>query len=130
VTITGDLERSLETTPRLDRDAAAVTLAIRYAQALDDLFDRLGYDESEEDAAHHARTVREIDAMGRRLEAMLDRLGMAPGARPVVPRGGALTDDAASAALESLRSDPGTAPAGIDLAAVVHPAVTAADTAD
>ena len=128
-----DLEESLETTPRLPRDAVAVTLARRYARAIDVCFDELDSAEAIEDAAHHARKVLEIARLGQRLESMLDRLGMAPGARPTVrdPRGESGLDPQASA-LEQLQRDAASgAPAsGLDYTAGVDPSVTETDAED
>lgn len=133
MTIYDDLIESLETTPRMPRDGVAVALAKRYAGALDDCFDELINGESAEDGAEHARKVLEITRLGGRLEAMLDRLGMAPGSRPALPtNGGHDGGDPASAALDSLRADSaaGAPTTGVDYAASVDPAVTAADSED
>lgn len=148
MTITGDLDESLDTTPRLPRDAVTVALARRYAAALDDCFDELigvarpcprcraTYDEGDavEDGAAHARVILEISRLGARLEATLDRLGMAPSARPAVPggAGGIGGTSSAGAALEQLERDSGAgAPAsGVDYTAAVDPAVADADALD
>jgi hypothetical protein len=132
MTILSDLEESLETTPRMPRDAFAVALLRRYARALDDCFDALNDDDPTEDAASHARVVLEISRLGARLEAMLDRMGMAPSARPVLPAGGERGGDPTSGELERLRADAaaGTPTTGLDYAAAVDPAVTAADAED
>jgi hypothetical protein len=145
VTIGGDLDAALESTPVLPRDAVAVMLARRYAEALDDCFDALAgvarpcprcrttYDEGDavEDGAAHARVVLEISRLGGRLEAMLDRLGMAPSARPAVPGGGGGIGGPtpAGAALSQLERDAaaGAPASGVDYAAHVDPAVTGAD---
>lgn len=126
-----DLDASLESTPRLPRDAIAVTLARRYARALDSCLDDLDRFECQEDAATHARKVLEIARLGQRLEGMLDRLGMAPGSRPAL-KGGESGGDPASGALEQLERDAaaGAPTTGIDYAAGVDPAVTEADTED
>lgn len=133
MTVAADLAESLRTTPVLPRDAVTVALAHRYAGALDDLFDRLEDMEAQEDGAHHARTVLEITRIGARLEATLDRLGMSPGARPAT-RGaeGQTGDDPARDSLDTLRrdADAGAPASGVDYAAAVDPAVTAADTAE
>lgn len=131
MSLTAALDEALETTPRLPRDAAAVALARRYAAALDDLFDALVNDpDASEDRATHARVILEITRIGGRFEACLDRLGMAPGARPVIPgeRGGG---DPTSDRLDALRSDSaaGAPTTGIDYTAAVDPAVIAADAA-
>ena len=134
MTILGDLDGALETTPRMPRDAVAVALAKRYAEALDDCFDQLVNDvECVEDAAAHARKVLEIARLGQRLEGMLDRLGMAPGARPAALNSqGVAGDDPESASLARARADvdAGAPASGIDYAAAVDPAVTEADTED
>jgi hypothetical protein len=122
----------LDTTPRLPRDAVTVALGQRYAETLDDLFDMLTSGEAAEDGAAHARVILEITRIGARLEAVADKLGMAPGARPAAdPKGGAGVDPA-SVALDNLRTDAaaGYPAAGIDYAAGVDPAVTEADAAD
>jgi methylphosphotriester-DNA--protein-cysteine methyltransferase len=143
VTIAADLAESLRTTPVLPRDAVTVALAQRYAAALDDCFDELigagrpcprcraEYDDSDaaEAGAAHARIVLEINRLGARLEATLDRLGMSPGARPAV-RGaeGQTEHDPARAALEQLERDTaaGAPNSGVDYAAALDPAVAAA----
>lgn len=133
MTIYGELERSLESVPRLPRDAASISLALRYAGALDDCFDVLTGADASEDPAHHARVVLEISRLGGRLEAMLDRLGMAPSARPLTrEEGGPGATDPASRALDALRADSasGYPGAGVDYTAAVDPAVTEADTWD
>jgi hypothetical protein len=133
VTIGGELDEALQTTPRMPRDAVAVALAKRYADALDDCFDALIHDDALEDPAEHARKILEISRLGSRLEAMLDRLGMAPSARPVLPTGGGESGgDPASGELDRLRSDAaaGAPTTGVDYAAAVDPAVTEADAED
>lgn len=132
MTILSDLEESLETTPRMPRDALAVALLKRYARALDDCFDSLNDDDPAEDPAAHARVVLEISRLGARLEAMLDRLGMAPSARPIVPGKDGPGGDPASAALDRARADAaaGAPASGIDYAAAVDPAVAEADGED
>jgi hypothetical protein len=133
VTIGGELDEALQSTPTLPRDSVAVALARRYASALDDCFDSLINDEAAEDGAAHARVILEISRLGGRLEAMLDRLGMSPAARPAVPTGGgADVPSAARAALEQLERDAaaGAPTSGVDYAAVVDPAVTEADAED
>jgi hypothetical protein len=133
MSIYGDLVDALESTPRMPRDAGAVGLAKAYAGLLDDCFDALANDDATEDPAEHARKVLEISRIGARLEAMLDRLGMAPGARPAVPNGrGGTGGDPASSALDALRSDAaaGAPSTGIDYAAAVDPSVTEADAED
>jgi hypothetical protein len=128
------LLEGLETTPRLPRDAVTVALAFRYAERLDDLFDLEAGDAAAEDAAAHARITLEITRMGARLEAMLDRLGMAPSARPAISGagGGESGPTAEAGELAGLRADAdrGHPASGIDYAASVDPAVTAADAAD
>jgi hypothetical protein len=134
VSIEGALEQALETTPLLPRDITARQLALRYAEALDEAFDALVAVECAEDGAAHARKVLEIARLGQRLEVMLDRLGMTPAARPVVPneggsRGGSSPE---SDSLDQLRRDAaaGAPNSGIDYAAAVDPAVTEADAED
>lgn len=133
VSIGGELAGALESTPVLPRDAVAVALARRYADALDDCFDELINGDAAEDGAAHARVVLEISRLGGRLEAMLDRLGMAPSARPAVPGGGGKDGPtAAGAALEQLERDSaaGGPASGVDYAAHVDPAIAEADAAD
>jgi hypothetical protein len=111
----------------------AVTLARRYARALDVCLDDLESNEAIEDAAHHARKVLEIARLGQRMEGMLDRLGMAPGARPAVPGNpNGAERDPQSSALDQLRTDAaaGAPTSGVDYAASVDPSVTEADPAD
>jgi hypothetical protein len=137
--IEGALEEALETTPRLPRDMATVQLALRYAELLDDLFAALGKQVAPEDAerddgAEYARTVLAIARTGARLEATLDRLGMAPSARPIVPTNGGGADGRSPEVdqLDALRRDAaaGGPASGVDYAAAVDPSVTAADTED
>jgi hypothetical protein len=128
MTIQSKLRRALQSTPLLERDEVTAELALVYARQLDRLFVRLGEDEAVESPTHHKRVITEIDIIGRRLEATLDRLGMSPGARPAVRGGGEGTGgDPASAALDQLRGDVDTGAAGVDYAEAVDPAVTAAD---
>lgn len=127
------LDDALATTPRLPRDAVTVALAYRYATALDDCFDALTGADALEDPAEHARKVLEIARLGARLEATLDRLGMAPSARPaVVGNGGDHGPTAEALAFERLRADAaaGAPSSGLDYAAGVDPAVAAADSED
>jgi hypothetical protein len=133
VTISSELDEALESTPVLPRDSVAVALARRYANALDDCFDSLINDEASEDGAAHARVILEISRLGGRLEAMLDRLGMSPAARPAVPTGGGASGPTvAGAALEQLERDAaaGAPTSGVDYTAAVDPAVTEADAED
>lgn len=128
-----DLRAALESTPVLPRDAAAVTLALRYARALDVCLDELDSDAAIEDAAHHARKVLEVARLGQRLEQMFDRLGMGPGARSAIRGdGGERGTDPASDALAQLERDAaaGGPASGVDYTAAVDPAVTDADTED
>lgn len=105
-------------------------LALSYARQLDRLFVRLSEPEAVESPAHHKRVITEIDIIGRRLEATLDRLGMSPGARPAVRDGGQVVGgDPGSAALDGLRADAAAGTAGVDYAAAVDPAVAGADAA-
>lgn len=125
---------ALETTPRLPRDVAAVALALEYATILDDATDRLrdaGEGEAE-DGKDFGRMIAVIARVGPRYEAMLDRLGLSPGARPATRDGEGIGGDPASAALERARADAaaGAPASGIDYAAAVDPAVTEADAAD
>lgn len=125
---------ALETTPVLPRDQLAVAMATRYAERLDDLFDLSWSEDAEEAGAAHARVTLEITRMGARLEAMLDRLGMAPSARPVVPAGGGERGGTSpeAAALDQLRRDAaaGAPASGVDYASAVDPAVAEADAED
>jgi hypothetical protein len=126
--IVAAVERSLEDTPRLPRDGAAVELARLYATLIDDAVDRLSDAAEDDQARDFARMTITVERAGRRLESVLDRLGMTPAARPAT-RGGdphGAPPDPARAALDALRG--GTAaPPGLDYAAAVDPAVTAAD---
>ena len=127
------LDDALATVPRLPRDAVAVALAYRYAAALDDCFDALTEVTAMENPAEHARKVLEIARLGQRLEAQLDRLGMAPSARPaVVGNGGDHGPTPEAREFERLRADAAAgAPAtGVDYAASVDPSVTEADAED
>jgi hypothetical protein len=133
MTILSDLEDALATTPRMPRDGMAVALLYRYARALDDCFDDLTSPDAVENGAAHARVVLEITRLGARVEAMLDRLGMSPAARPMIPGpGGERGGDPASAELDRLRSDAaaGAPTTGVDYTAAVDPAVTEADSED
>jgi hypothetical protein len=125
---------ALESTPVLPRDQAAIALAARYAERLDDLFDLEAGDAAAEDAAAHARITLEITRMGGRLEALLDRLGMTPAARPVVPNGGGerggSTPEADALAQLERDAAAGAPSSGIDYAAGVDPAVAEADAED
>jgi hypothetical protein len=131
VTIHSKLRLALQDAPRLPRDLAVVELALTYARELDRLFVRLAEPDAIDSPVHHKRVITEIDIIGRRLEAVLDRLGMSPGARPAVratePGAGGDPD---SAALAALRSDAAGGAPGLDYAAAVDPAVTAADAGD
>ncbi|HET7469606.1 MAG TPA: hypothetical protein VFJ81_08015 [Gemmatimonadales bacterium] len=127
MTIAEKLREALDSTTWEPRDAAVVELAVKYAAQLDELFVRLGEDEAVESATHHKRVITEIDIIGRRLEAVLDRLGMSPASRPVVRNGGEGTGgDADSAALDGLRADAAAGAAGVDYASALDPAVAAA----
>lgn len=124
---------ALETTPVLPRDQLAVAMATRYAERLDELFDMEAGDDAAESGAAHARITLEITRIGARLEAMLDRLGMAPAARRAVTGAGeGAGSDPARGALEQLRSDAaaGAPASGVDYAAGVDPAVAEADAED
>lgn len=122
---------ALETTPRLPRDAAYVQLGLRYAETMDDLFDALATDpDAAEDRATHARVILEITRIGARFEACMDRLGMSPGSRPVIPNpGGERGQSPEASSLQSLRDGitAGFPAPGLDYAAAVDPAVAEAD---
>lgn len=118
------VERSLPDTPVKPRDAAAVALLKHYATLLDDAGDRLSDAAEEDQAADFNRMAMTISRLGPRMEAMLDRLGMAPGARPALRGGEPHGVDAAAAALAKLRDD--AAAAGVDDSPAVDPAVEAA----
>ncbi|MFD2763938.1 terminase small subunit [Micromonospora eburnea] len=134
MTISSKLRLALQETPRLPRDAATVELALTYARQLDRLIKRLGEEEAIDSPVHHKRVITEVDIIGRRLEATLDRLGMSPGARPAVRGGGQEAGgDPASGQLDQLRADAaagGGGAAGLDYTEAVDPAVTAADAGD
>lgn len=120
------LDEALRTTPTLPRDGAMVMLARRYADTLDDAYDRLSEASEQEDdePRNFGRMVAVIAKIGPRYEATLDKLGMSPGARPATTRGEPHGVDPAASALQTLQSD--GSPPGIDPAAGVHPAVAAA----
>ena len=121
------LRASLRSTPRLERDAATVELALAYARQFDVLGAALAEIDPVESSVAHRRAVASYKDIGRMLEATLDRLGMSPGARPAVRDGGQVGGDPDSAALDRLRADAAAGTAGVDYAAAVDPAVTAAD---
>ena len=124
MTILSKTRAALRDTPRLPRDSATVELALKYAALLDDLFVRLDEHESVESSTEHRRVIMNIDTIGRRLDAVLDRLGMSPGARPPA-RDAEPGGDPANAALDAQRAD-ATAPAGIDYSPALDPSVEAA----
>lgn len=120
------LDDALRTTPALPRDRAVITLARRYAATLDDAYDRMseaGEDE-EDQPRNFARMVAVIAKIGPRYEAVLDKLGMSPGARPATRGGDPHHVDPAAAALADLQS--GEPAHGVDPAQGVHPAVAEA----
>lgn len=124
----GALAAALESAPYLPRDRAAVALAFRYADLIDDAQDRIEQAEDDDESRAYGRYVTVVAKIGPRLEAVLDRMGMTPGARPAVPGGvphGAAPDPRASA-LEHLERSAGTPAAGLDPSALVDPAVAAA----
>jgi hypothetical protein len=114
----------------MDRDAAAVDLALRHAKHLDVLSDALTELDPIENPSDYRRVVASYRDFARMLQETLDRLGMNPAARPVRPAGTEAGGDPASAALDGLRADAAAGTAGVDYAAVVDPAVTEADAAD
>ena len=133
--LTTSLRKALDSTPRLPRDRAAVRLAMHYASLLDDLFDRLDEvgehrddDGRDSSVADINRLTSMISKIGPRYEATLDKLGMAPGARPALRGGDPAGVTPAAAALGALQR--GHAPPGLDPGAAVDPAVTAADAGD
>jgi hypothetical protein len=119
-------DEALRTAPHLPRDVAAVHLARTYAGMLDDATDRLTEhgEEHDEQSRDFARVVAVIAKIGPRYEAVLDKLGMSPGARPAVRGGEPHGVDPSASALDELRN--GAAAAGVDPAAYVDPAVAAA----
>lgn len=123
---------SLESTPHLPRDRALIALALRYADMIDDAQDRLGEAGDEDEARDLGRMIAIVAKIGPRLEAVLDKMGMSPGARPATGGGAPLNGtDPGSTALAALQSGrPGSPAPGIDYAAAVDPAVTEADTED
>lgn len=130
MSLAGDFREALETTPRLPRDAATAALGEMYADALDDMFDRLRNDpDTNEDPATHARVILEITRIGGRLESIMDKMGMTPGSRPLVDKPGGVGGDPASDRLDQQRADAaaGAPTSGIDYTAAVDPAVTEAD---
>lgn len=126
MTIASKLRASLRSTPRLPRDEVTVELALSYARTLDRLFKRLREPEAQDSFTHHRRVISEIDTIGKRLDATLDRLGMSPGARPPA-REAEPGGDPDAAALEQLRADAAAGAAGEHYAEAVDPAVTEAD---
>lgn len=124
------LDEALRTTPYMPRDTAMVMLARRYADTLDDAYDRMTEaSESEDDEPRNfARMVAVIAKIGPRYEATLDKLGMSPGARPATRGGEPHGVDPAAAALEGLQS--GITPPGLNPAAHLHPAVAEVDAGD
>lgn len=120
------LDEALRTTPALPRDRAVIALARRYAATLDDAYDRMSEASEEEDdqPRNFARMVAVISKIGPRYEAVLDKLGMSPGARPAVRGGDPHHVDPAAAALADLQS--GEPAHGVDPAAGLHPAVAEA----
>ncbi len=125
------LTAALETAPYLPRDRAAAELALRYAEMIDDAADRVEQAEDDDESRAYGRYVTVVAKLGPRLEAMLDRLGMAPGARPAVRGADPHGVDPAAAALGELEAgSPGSPAPGVDHAAFVDPAVTAADAED
>lgn len=129
MTILSKLRLSLKTTPLLPRDFATRELALSYAALLDGLFIRLEETESVENPTQHRRVIMEIDTIGRRLEAALEKLGMSPGSRPAI-RETEGTGDPESEALDALRYESAGGAAGVDYTSAVDPAVTEADTED
>lgn len=124
------LVASLESTPHLPRDRAMIALALRYADMIDDAQDRAGEADDDDQARNVARMIGLVAKIGPRLEAVLDKMGMSPGARPATTGGAPLNGtDPGSAALAGLQAGrPGSPAPGIDYAAAVDPAVTEADT--
>ena len=127
------LQDALEATPHLVRDRATIALAFRYADIIDDAQDRLAEADEDDQARNFARMVAVVDKIGGRLQATLDRMGMAPGARAATrdgdPQGGTGGADAGADHLARLRAAAGSPP-GVDPAALVDPAVTEVDAAD
>lgn len=119
-------DEAVRTAPRLPRDAATVHLARHYAAMLDDAFDRLqdGAEQDGEDSRDFARVVNIVAKIGPRYEAVLDKLGMSPGARPAARGGDPHGSSPASQTLRELQS--GAAAHGVDPAAGVDPAVAEA----
>lgn len=120
------VDRSLGDLPHKPRDLAALELLRTYADLLDDAIDRLGESDEEENPRDFGRMVMAVSKIGPRLEAMLDRLGMAPGARPSTPEGDAHGDPDAAGALDQLEQDAAARADGLSAAPLVDPAVTAA----
>ncbi|MDQ1700670.1 MAG: hypothetical protein QOG34_2533 [Frankiaceae bacterium] len=120
------VRRSLEDTPHLPRDKAAIALLLHYADLLDDATDRL--DDAAEEGEHRdfGRMVMAISKIGPRVEAMLDRLGMSPGARPAKRDGDPDAAGAAGEALQELEQRAAARAAGQPVAPAVDPAVAKA----
>lgn len=124
------LELGLQSTPHLPRDIASIALARTLATLLDDAQDRLtdAAEDQTEDGRDFARMVTVIDRLAPKYAAMLDRLGMSPGARPAT-RGGELdgrTDPAAGELARLQSAAPGAPADGLDYAEDLHPAVAEA----
>jgi hypothetical protein len=126
------LVAALEDAPYLPRDRAAVALALRYADLLDDAQDRVEQADDDDESRAYGRYVAVVAKIGPRLEAVLDRMGMTPGARPAVPGGSphGSAPDPRAVALEQLQQSAGAPAPGIDPAAFVDPAVEEADAGD
>jgi hypothetical protein len=123
-------DEAIRTAPHLPRDVAMVVLARRYADTLDDAYDRLeeASEDEEEQPRNFGRMVAIIAKIGPRYEAVLDKLGMSPGARPASRGGDPHGVDPAAAALAELQS--GSSPPGLNPAAYVDAAVAEADAGD
>lgn len=127
------LDDALASTPHLPRDRAAIALARRYADLLDDATDRLddaaevlADTDGQDGARDFGRMVTVIIRLGPRLESVLDRLGMTPGARRGEERN--VPDDPAADVLAGLRAAYDAT--RVDPAAAVDEAVTAAIAGD
>lgn len=120
-------EQAVASAPHMPRDVAMVHLARQYAAMLDDAFDRMddAAEQGDEESRVFARVVGLVAKIGPRYEAVLDKLGMSPGARPAVRGGEPHGVDPAATALGQLRDGDGAA-AGLDPTAYLDPAVAQA----
>jgi hypothetical protein len=104
VTIRADLDRSLQETPRLERDFAAVSLARLLADVLDDAQDRMFEAAEEGQALNFKRMADVVHKISPQFRAVLEALWMTPGSRPAAARPPEQPVDPAFAALDQLQA--------------------------